>query len=107
MQEKNQKEPSSCLGAIFAVILLLSIYTVAYLIGYVAQINQVDPYGGILLLIIVTRICIIALATYGKYPYHRNFLTLVGITILSIIPILEWIAIYWAGLGIARIVNDN
>ena len=96
------KEPSVGLSLLFAFLLLVGVYGIAYLIAMNWTGSGSDLESTMGLYQLGAMFVITMLAVPGMNPEKREFLRYVGVFILSIIPILGWIVIYWAGKGLAR-----
>jgi len=97
-----KKDPSVGISLLLAVLLLVGIYGIAFLIAFNWAGNSSDLESTMGLYQLGAMFVITMLAVPGMNPEKRDFLRYVGVFILSIIPILGWIVIYYAGKGIAR-----
>ena len=96
------KEPSTITSILLGILLLAIIYGIFFLIawnwtGSESDLENFMAYYQIGMMFIITL-----LAVPGLDPSKTGCLRYIGIFILSIIPILGWIVVYWAGKGIAR-----
>lgn len=96
------KEPSAILSLIWGVLLLVVIYGLVFIIVYSWSGSDSDLESLLGLYQIGSMFIITLLAVPGLDPNKRGFLRYAGIFILSIIPIVGWIVIYWAGKSLAR-----
>jgi hypothetical protein len=53
---------------------------------------------------IASMFIVALLAVRGLDPDKRGCLRYIGVFVLSIIPIVGWVVVYWAGKGIARML---
>jgi hypothetical protein len=100
IQEQPTQQPSSILSFGIAVVLLVAIYSIAYyIVGYSSPENVQSNLGlyqfGVAFLVTL-------LAVPGLDPNKGGALRYIGIFILSLLPIVGWIALFWAGRAIAR-----
>lgn len=107
VQSFPKKEPSSLLSFILGVMLLVGIYGLAYFIGFnwtgssYELENFMLSYQGFSMLVVTL------LAVPGLDPNKKGFLRYVGIFIFSVIPVIGWIVVFWAGKGLARMLSRN
>lgn len=107
-QELKRNEPSTLQSLLLAFTLF-----VAEVIGYAlvqgssALNDNTDPSISLLIFMLMSRCAITALAVKGQYPKKHNALTYIGVFILGCVPILAWIALYWAGKGVARWIKEE
>lgn len=97
-----QKDPSTGISLLFVFLLLVGIYGVAFLIALNWTGSSSDLESTLGLYQLGAMFIITMLAVPGMNPEKRDFLRYVGVFILSIIPLVGWIVIYWAGKGLAR-----
>lgn len=97
-----KKDPPTGISLLFAILLLAGIYGIAYFIALNWTGSGSDLESTMGLYQLGAMFVITMLAVPGMNPEKRDFLRYLGVFILSIIPILGWIVIYWAGKGLAR-----
>lgn len=97
-----QKDPSTGISLLFAFLLLVGVYGIAFLIALNWTGSGSDLESTMGLYQLGAMFIITMLAVPGMNPEKRDFLRYVGVFILSIIPIIGWIVIFWAGKGLAR-----
>jgi len=102
-----KKDPSTGISLLFGLILLIAIYGIALFIAWnwTGSVSDLESMMGLYQL--GAMFIITLLAVPGMNPEKRDFLRYVGVFILSIIPILGWIVIYWAGKGLARSITQK
>lgn len=105
--ESTQKEPSTGMSLLFCLLLLGAIYGLAFFIIFTWSGSGSDLESTMRVYQLIAMLVITFLAVPGLNPEKRDFLRYVGIFILSAIPIGGWIAVYWAGKGIARSLIQN
>lgn len=107
-REKGQispNEPSFFLNLVLGLVILGILYGSAFFIGWNWQGSAADMESALLIVRLVGMIGITLLAVPGIDPYKGGALRYIGVFILSGIPIGSWIAIYWAGKGLARMIT--
>ncbi len=95
-------EPGAGTSLLLGLLLLLAIYGLAFLI---ALSWSGDPSGlesAMGLYQLGAMFAVTLLALRGVDPDKRGFFRGLGIFILSLLPVVGWIVVYWAGKGIAR-----
>jgi hypothetical protein len=102
-----RKDPSTGISLLFGFLLLVAIYGIAYFIAVNWTGNSSDLKSTMTMYQAGAMFVITLLAVPGLNPDKRDFLRYVGIFILSVIPIVGWIVIYWAGKGLARSLIQN
>lgn len=102
-----KKDPSVGISLLFGFLLLVGIYGIAFLIAMNWTGSGSDLESTMGLYQLGTMFVITMLAVPGMNPEKRDFLRYVGVFILSIIPILGWVVIYYAGKGIARSLTQK
>ena len=100
------KEPSAIVSFLLGVVLLIAIYGIAFIIGISWAGATSDLESFMALYQIVIMFVITLLAVPGLNPHKRGWLRYLGIFVLSIIPIVGWIVVYWAGKGLARKLSN-
>ena len=99
----QKKEPPNWISLLFGFILLVAIYAVAFLvIQNSAPTDDLESTLGAYQFI--TAFVITLLAVPGLDPNKGGFLRYAGIFILSLLPIVGWIVLFWAGRMIARTI---
>ncbi len=93
------------LANLFFGILLLIFY---YFFGFFISINWPSNVAGFEFTIAVFQISLTItltfLALYGLDPKKRDLLRFIGILVISFIPLINWIIVYWSGKGLSRIL---
>ncbi len=102
---KVPSEPSIFLSLFFGLILLITIYGIAFIIAFNWTGQVSDLENTIICLQLFSSIVITILAMNGSDPNKKGVFRFIGILILSVIPIISWIVIIWAGRGIARLIS--
>lgn len=91
-------EPPLGLILLFGILLLLTIYGLSALLA----LNGSAFAGGAVVFQLAVYIGITLLATYGLNPLKRGLRRSLGVFVLALIPLVNWVVIYWAGKGVAR-----
>ena len=100
------KEPSVLLSLILAGVMLAVIYGIAFFIGSSWSGSLDDLESFLALYQFGVMFVVTLLAVPGLNPEKKGCFRYIGIFILSVIPIVGWIVIYWAGKGLARALSD-
>ncbi len=94
------KQPSTALSLVIAVLLLVVIYAIAYSI--ISNSSAEMMQGNLAFYQIAVAGVTTVLAVPGWDPDKGGFLRYVGVFILSLLPIVGWVVLFWAGRSIAR-----
>jgi len=105
--DNQPKEPSVMLSLILGIGLLVVIYGIAFFIGLGWTSNISDLQSLLAFYQIGTMFIITLLAVPGLDSENRGCLRYVGIFILSVIPIVGWVVVYWAGKGLAKMLTGK
>lgn len=103
----TKKDPATGISLLFGFLLLVAVYGIAFLIAWNWTGSNSDLESTMGLYQLGAMFVITLLAVPGINPEKRDFFRYVGVFILSIIPILGWIVIYWAGKGITRSLTQK
>lgn len=97
-----KKDPSTGISLFLGFVLLIVIYGIAYFVAFNWTGNSSDLKSTMAMYQMGAMFIVTLLAVPGLNPDKRGFFRYVGIFILSLLPIVGWIVIYWAGRGLAR-----
>jgi hypothetical protein len=98
----QKKEPGAGLSLLLMFVLLVAIYGIGFLIAFTWEGDASALQTTLGLYQVGTMFGVTLLAISGLNPEKRGFLRGLGIFILSIVPLVGWIVLYWAGKGLAR-----
>lgn len=96
------KEPNTFLSIIIGIGFLLLIYGIAFLTAWYWTGSESDLDTFFSFYQFGAMFIVTLFAVPGLDPEKTGCLRYIGIYILSVIPILGWIVVYWAGKGLAR-----
>lgn len=102
-----KKDPSTVVSLLCGLLLLLIMYGIAFLIIFSWTENSSDLENFVIGYQFIASIGLTFLAVPGLNPEKKGFLRYLGIFILLQLPIVGWIAIYWAGKGLARLFSQK
>jgi hypothetical protein len=98
-----KKDPPVILSLLFMILLLAFLYGSMFVLVYLFE----PDYDLLLGVQGITRILIAYLGMKGWKPEEETFLRFLGILLLSLIPLVSWVVLYWAGKHIARLVTER
>jgi len=99
-------EPSTGKSLLMMVLILAVYYGMAFLItvSLSGSLDIAEPIMGLYLLI--AKLVITTLAVNGLNQDQKGCMRYVGVFLLSLLPIVSWLVMYWAGKGLARKQGD-
>jgi hypothetical protein len=104
-EQPARKEPSIGISLLFGFLLLIALYGIAWFIGTSWTGSYASLEDTLAFFQLAASIILTILAVQGLDPNKKGALRYLGIFILSVIPIVSWLVLYWAGKGIARALN--
>jgi len=93
------------LNLIAGLVLLVGLSSPALLVGFIEVNQRADLNGLTAVYKLGVRLTVVALAYVGIDMSMRNMLHLVGVALLSFVPVISWVNIYLAGKGVVRIIK--
>lgn len=83
-------------------LILVAYYTIGGVIVGILTGAGIEPEPVMLLYVLIAKLLITQLAIEGKHSQRTGCLSYLGILVLSFLPIVSWLVMYWAGIGLAR-----
>lgn len=97
----SRNEPSKWAAFGFILLMFEIIYIGALVLGAITASSEETFTNAIITWVIGSRIVLAALGTKGRTG-AVTFLSFLGTLIISLIPFLSWLVIYWSGKSLAR-----
>lgn len=106
-RDARKPDPPNWLSGFFAFLFLIILYGGMALIvwnwnGTYANLETFGKSAQLLTLLLVGF-----LAAKGKYPDRKGIGKYIALTFLAALPIINWVVLFWAGKGMARIITRS
>jgi len=104
---ETAKEASAGASFLLGLMLLAVMYGLTFLI-FMSWQGDATTLGNVAAVLQLGFLLLVAfLAMSGQYPEKKGLLRFLGIFILTIVPLVNWIVVYWAGKGLARTLGQG
>jgi hypothetical protein len=104
VKSQIKKEPPALLSFVLMIALLAIIYGGAFILAIIWTGSTDDLQFLIALYQIGARLLITVLAVSGFEQEKKGCLNYIGVFVLSVIPLVAWVVVFWAGKGLAQIL---